>query len=164
MTQPSMQQSFFGIQLLYIALIVIAIAGLGGMATSTKSEWYLALTKPPWQPPPSWFGPAWTTIYLLLIVSANLAYINTSCDERTSVMTLYAVNGLVNLAWSFIFFRWHSELFAGIDILAVWTTVLLMMIRVWPSSPLAGALLIPYLAWVSFASVLNWWIVVFNRA
>jgi tryptophan-rich sensory protein len=139
--------------------VVIAISVLGGLATDTSSAWYTTLRKPSWQPPAWLFGPVWTTIYLLLAISAIIAWNNTSGSGRTAIMLLYGINGLFNLAWSYIFFRGHSPFWAGIDILAVWGTILLLMIRTWPVSPTASLLLLPYLLWVTFASILNWAIV-----
>jgi translocator protein len=153
--------TLFGVQIqilpvLCIAGVVVAIAVLGGLATDVRSGWYVALRKPDWQPPASLFGPVWTTLYLLLIVSASIAWHSTSGTQRTSIMILYALNGALNLAWSFIFFRSRSPLVAGVDIVGVLLSILWIIVRVWPISPWAAGLLIPYLLWVAFATVLNW--------
>jgi tryptophan-rich sensory protein len=139
-----------------MAGIVVGIAILAGIGTDTKSPWYRALKKPEWQPSPKWFAPVWFTIYLLLIVSAVIAWNNTAGDARVRIMLLFAINGVLNLAWSFIFFRARSPLVAGIDIVGLAITILLLMFRLWPISPVAALLLLPYLVWVCFASALNW--------
>jgi benzodiazapine receptor len=150
------------IPVLVIAGVVIAIAVFGGLATDVQSHWYETLRKPSWQPPGYLFGPVWTTLYILLIISASIAWHSTSGQHRTSIMILYALNGALNLAWSFIFFRSRSPLVAGMDIIGVLLSILWIMVRVWPISPLAAGLLIPYLLWVAFATVLNWTIVRMN--
>lgn len=150
------------VPVLVIAGVVVAIAVLGGLATDVQNSWYQELRKPEWQPPGSLFGPVWTTLYLLLIVSAALAWHSTSGQHRTSIMILYALNGVLNLAWSFIFFRSRSPLVAGMDIVGVLLSIIWLIVRVWPISPLAAGLLIPYLLWVAFATVLNWTIVRMN--
>jgi tryptophan-rich sensory protein len=141
---------------------VVAIALLGGLATDTSSAWYLNLRKPSWQPPAWLFGPVWTTIYALLAASAIIVWRKTRGETGKAIMILYAINGAFNLAWSWIFFRGHSAFWGGFDILAVWITIILLMIRAWPVSRAASMLLLPYLLWVTFASVLNWAIVTIN--
>lgn len=145
-----------------IALAVAAIAVLGGLATDTASTWYMELNKPEWQPPSWLFGPVWTTIYVLLAVSAIIAWHNSTGETRTRLMMLYGINGALNLAWSFIFFQGHSPLWAGVDIIALWVTIIMIMNQVRQVSTAASLLLLPYLLWVSFASVLNWTIVAIN--
>lgn len=150
------------VPVLVIAGVVIAISVLGGLATDVQSTWYETLRKPEWQPPGYLFGPVWTTLYILLIISASIAWHSTSGQHRTSIMILYALNGALNLAWSFIFFRSRSPLVAGMDIIGVLLSIIWIIVRVWPISPLAAGLLIPYLLWVAFATVLNWTIVRMN--
>lgn len=159
--------SIFGVELELIPVLIIfgvvtAIAVLGGLATDVQSTWYEMLRKPDWQPPGYLFGPVWTTLYILLIISASMAWHSTSGTHRTSIMILFALNGALNLAWSFIFFRSRSPLVAGMDIIGVLLSVLWLIVRIWPISPVAAALLIPYLLWVAFATVLNWSIVRMN--
>lgn len=145
-----------------IVLAVAAIAVLGGFATDTTSTWYLELNKPAWQPPNWLFGPVWTTIYILLAISAIIAWRNSTGETRARLITLYGINGALNLAWSFIFFQGHSPLGAGIDIILLWITIVMIMDRVRGVSTISFLLLLPYLLWVSFASVLNWAIVMLN--
>ncbi len=147
---------------LLIVLAVVAISLIGGLATDTGSTWYTTLAKPKWQPPAWLFGPVWTMIYLLLALSAILAWHYAPAETRTMVIGLFILNGILNLAWSFIFFRGHSALWAGIEILLLWMTILALIIIAWRFSHVASLLLIPYLIWVAFASVLNWRIVSLN--
>ena len=139
-----------------IVAAVVAIAVFGGLATDTTSLWYLDFAKPAWQPPAWLFGPVWTLLYLLLALSAIIIWHDTSGSTRRGLMTLYAVNGALNLGWSIIFFRGHSPLWGGIEVIALWLTILMLMVRTWPISRPASLMLLPYLLWVGFASVLTW--------
>ena len=141
---------------LYIAGAVAAIAVLASIATDTGSSWYRGLKKPDWQPPANIFGPVWIAIYLMMLVSAVILWHEASGDLRTRLMILFAITGVLNLAWSFIFFKARSPMMAGVDIVALAITILLLMVRLWPVSPIAALLLLPYFLWVCFASVLTW--------
>ena len=141
---------------LYIAGAVVAIAVLASIATDTGSSWYRGLKKPDWQPPANIFGPVWFAIYLMMLVSAVILWHESTGDLRTRLMILFAITGVLNLAWSFIFFKARSPMMAGVDIVALAITILLLMVRLWPVSPIAALLLLPYFLWVCFASVLNW--------
>lgn len=147
---------------LAISAVVVAIAVLGGLATDVTNSWYTELRKPDWQPPGWLFGPVWTALYIMLIISATIAWHDTSGSQRTSIMILYALNGALNLAWSFLFFQQRSPLIAGFDIVGVLLSILWIIVRIWPIAPFAAGLLIPYLLWVAFATILNWSIVRMN--
>lgn len=147
---------------LAISAVVVAIAVLGGLATDVTNSWYTELRKPDWQPPGWLFGPVWTALYIMLIISATIAWHGTSGSQRTSIMILYALNGALNLAWSFLFFQQRSPLIAGFDIVGVLLSILWIIVRIWPIAPFAAGLLIPYLLWVAFATILNWSIVRMN--
>ena len=138
-----------------ISLAVVAISVLGNLATDSQSDWYRSLNKPSWNPPSWIFAPVWTTIYVLLIISASIAWHKTTGSERWSVMRLYVLNGVFNAAWSFCFFQAQSTMLGMLDIILVWVTVILLMLRTWRYSKLASLLLLPYLIWVMFASALN---------
>lgn len=141
---------------------VVTIAVGGGLATDTGSAWYATLARPEWQPPNWLFGPAWTTIYILLAISAITVYRKSTGKSRRTLMALYAMNGILNLAWTWIFFQGHSPVWAGIDIIALWLTIAGLMIGTWRVARSASLLLLPYILWVSFASALNWSIVSLN--
>jgi len=145
-----------------IICVVVAIAVGGGTATDTGSTWYAALVRPTWQPPNWLFAPVWTTVYLLLALSAIIVYGRSTGTTRRRLMALYGLNGVLNLSWTWIFFQGHSPLWAGIDIIALWVTIAGLMIGTRPVSRAASWMLAPYLLWVSFASILNWSIVRLN--
>lgn len=145
-----------------IIISVVAIALLGGIASDVNSPWYQGLQKPTWQPPSYLFGPVWTTLYVLGAISAIIIWKSPASLARRRALTIYAINGALNLAWSWIFFQGHTALWAGVEIGFVWLTILLMIRSAWPISRTAAWLLVPYLLWVSFATVLTWAIVSLN--
>ena len=145
-----------------IAAAVAAIAGIGGLATDTESEWYRSLELPSWQPPGAVFGPVWTLLYALAGTSAFLAWRDVSGSRRLPVLALYAANGILNAAWTAIFFRARRPLLAGFEILALLATIVALIVLVRPFSRSAAAALVPYGLWVAFAATLSWGIVARN--
>jgi tryptophan-rich sensory protein len=149
--------------LLGTLVLVFAVAGLGGWFTSQgMPDWYMSLRKPPWQPPSWLFGPVWTGLYLAMAVAAWLVWKDAGFDGARAALVLWGVQLLLNLAWSGLFFALRQPGWALVEILALWvsilaTTVLFFSVSVW-----AGALMVPYLLWVSFAAVLNGAIVRLN--
>ena len=117
-------------------------------------EWYRSIAKPSWQPPDWLFGPVWTVLYILLAVSAWLVW--RSGDSLTGVaMALYAVNLALNAAWSAVFFGLRRIGWALAEIGTLWVSTLALLLAFWAVSPLAGAMIAPYLAWATFAGILN---------
>lgn len=138
------------------------VAGLGGWLTET-GDWYRSLRKPRWQPPNWLFGPAWTAIFALIVTGGVMAW-NRAPDgsERSFLLLLFAVNGALNIAWSGLFFRLRRPDWAGIEVVGLWISIVALIASMRPYAPEAAWCLAPYLAWVSFASVLNWEIVRLN--
>lgn len=147
--------------LIVAALGWLAVATLGGLLTDI-GPWYRALVKPSWQPPDWLFGPVWTTIFALCSVSAALAWQAADRAARRVVVTLFFVNAVLNVLWSFLFFYLKRPLFAGIEVIALWASILVLIFYVRRISAAAAWLLVPYLVWVSFAAVLNWTVVHLN--
>ena len=114
--------------------------------------WYAALNKPTWNPPPWLFGPAWTLLYTLMAVAAWMVWKRVGFAKP---LKLYFVQLALNAAWTPIFFGAHEMGGALVEILALWIAILMTLRAFWAVSRPAGMLLVPYLAWVSFASVLN---------
>jgi translocator protein len=126
-----------------------------GSAAGSPGAWYAALEKP-WFNPPSWvFGPVWTVLYGMMGVAAWLVW-RARAPGRGAALALFAAHLVLNAAWSWLFFgiRRPDLAFAGIVVL--WTSILALVILFWRIRPAAGALLLPYLAWVSFATLLNY--------
>lgn len=141
---------------LTIAAAVVAIAGFGGLATDVQSEWYRSLEKPTWQPPGAVFGPVWTVLYGLLGLSAFLAWRDAHGPRRGPLLGLYGANGVLNLAWTYIFFQAKRPALAGVEILMLLGTIVAMAALVRPFSRTASWALVPYGAWVAYASTINW--------
>lgn len=137
---------------------------LGSIFTvSSIPTWYATLNKPPFSPPNWLFGPVWTTLYALMGVSFYLIWKQGWKKKKIKTAGTYFLSQLgLNFIWSPIFFGLKSPLFALIVILAMWILIIFTMKKTYPVSKLAVYLLVPYLLWVSFASVLNASIVLLN--
>ncbi len=149
----------------------LGLGGLGAVAT-TKAipEWYANLAKPSWNPPPQVFGPVWTVLYTAMGLAAWLVWRRgteaSPSRERTQVrgaLTVYAAQLALNAIWSPIFFGMKRIDLALAVIIAMFVLIAETMRRFYRARPVAAALLVPYLAWVAFATVLNWSIWRLNR-
>jgi translocator protein len=139
--------------LIVLIVVCFSVAGLGGMATTPNiPNWYAWLTKPSWTPPSWLFGPVWSILYLSMAVAAWLVWRK---GNALVPLVLFAFQLAFNLAWSWLFFGLHSPGTACIDIVLLWAAIAATMIAFWRRSPVAGLLFVPYLAWVSFAAILN---------
>lgn len=128
------------------------------------STWYRTLNKPFFSPPNWIFGPVWTMLYFLMGISLYLVWKKGVKNKKTRTALLYFFIQLAfNFLWSVIFFGLHSPLVAFVTIIFLWITILVSIIKFYPLSKTAAYLLIPYILWVSFASVLNISIVILNR-
>ncbi len=137
-------------------LLCFSVAGLGGYGTSLGlGPWYDSLSKPSWTPPNWLFGPVWTLLYLAMAVSAWLVWRRNGFSGARLPLTLFGVQLALNLLWSVLFFAMRQPGLAALEILLLWVSILATLLTFSRISPLAAALLVPYLAWVSFASALN---------
>jgi tryptophan-rich sensory protein len=118
-------------------------------------EWYRALDKPPWTPPGWVFGPAWTALYLSMGVAAWLVWRERLGPRALVPLALFGAQLVLNGLWSWLFFGLRRPGLALADIGALWLAIAATVVAFWGVRPLAGALLLPYLAWVSFATALN---------
>lgn len=142
--------------LIICVLGTMIIGSISGIANAgTIDTWYANLIKPSFNPPNWIFGPVWTLLYLLMGVGLYLIYTSPSSAARTQALRLFMLQLLLNFAWSFLFFYFKSPLLAFIEIILLWITIILMIRAFLQVYPGAGWLQLPYLAWVSFASVLN---------
>lgn len=144
------------------AAAALAVGILGGTITNL-GPWYAGLIKPPWQPPDVVFPIAWTIIYALTAASGVLAWL-ASRDRvwREWVIGLFALNGFLNLLWSFLFFRLYRPDWAFIEVFALLASILVLIVFLWPRTRLGALLLVPYVGWVCFAAALNWAIIELN--
>ncbi|WP_373491585.1 TspO/MBR family protein [Parasphingorhabdus sp.] len=148
-----------------IAAIVWAVllGAAGGLLTDIGS-WYRDLKKPSWQPPDWLFGPAWTIILGLAAWAAILSWDQANSEsEQATLIAVYATNFLFHLLWSPLFFKYQRPDWALVEVIFLWLSVVAMLYVTWNFDPLAGAMILPYFLWVSFASVLNAKIVQLNR-
>ena len=144
-------------------LWAVILGGVGGLVTEI-GPWYRALKNPVFQPPDWAFGPAWTIILGLAGWSAYMAYTAAMTDaQRTSVIILFAVNFVAHFAWSPLFFKYKRPDLALIEVVFLWISCLLLCVVLRPISVTASWLVAPYLAWVSFAAVLNFALWQLNR-
>ena len=125
------------------------------------------MRKPSWQPSDAWFGPAWTVIYGFTVIAAVRVWERTSDRPQSSaarewIVVLFAANAFVNVLWSLLFFRLHRPDWALLEVGVLWSSILALVIVVGRRDRVSGALLAPYLAWVSFAAFLNLTIVELN--
>jgi benzodiazapine receptor len=141
--------------------LTFGAAALG--ARFLPDEWYRQLKKPTWNPPNTIFAPVWTILYLLMAAAAWLVWRRYGISGAALPLTLFIVQLLLNAAWTWLFFGRHQTRGALVDIAVLWVVILTTLISFWNLEPLAGVLLVPYLAWVSFAACLNWTIWRMNR-
>lgn len=135
--------------------ICFAAAGIGGVASMQAGSFYLSLTRPTWAPPASVFGPTWTVLYTLMAIAAWLVWREGGFRHARRALSLFLVQLALNTVWSWLFFAWRLGAMAFVDVLLLWAMIVATLIAFWRVRPLAGALLIPYLLWVSFASALT---------
>lgn len=139
------------------------VAFLGGMATAPAvSSWYQTINKPVWNPPSWIFGPVWTVLYLLMAISFFLIWKKGVTKKTKKPLTLFLVQLILNLIWSFIFFGIGNFWLAYAELIVLWVFILATIQSFWKISSTAGWLLIPYILWVSFAGVLNLTIALLN--
>ena len=129
-------------------------ASVGAVFVST-GDWYALLVKPPWSPPAWVFGPAWTILYVLMAVAAWLVWRAGGWKVQKVPLGLFLVQWLLNALWTPLFFGLHRADLAFVEIALLWLALLATVVSFWRVRPLAGALLIPYLLWVTFAATLN---------
>jgi len=133
----------------------ILVASVGATMTDI-GPWYQGLAKPSWQPPDWLFGPAWTLIFALAALSAATAWRDAPDQaSREWMVGLFAINGVLNILWSALFFRLRRPDWALVEVAFLWLSVLALILLLRRYSRLAAWLVSPYLAWVTFAAVLN---------
>lgn len=144
------------IGLIVFLALCLGAGGLGAIATTPEIEgWYRTITKPDWNPPDYVFGPVWTTLYVMMAVAAWLVWKPNGFAAAKLPLGLFFAQLALNVAWSWLFFGMHQVGWAAAEILILWLAIAATTFTFFRNSKLAGWLLTPYLAWVTFASVLN---------
>lgn len=140
-----------------------AASAIGGLFTYPAIPgWYQGLEKPSWTPPDAVFGPVWTVLYIFMAVAAWLVWKRGGWTAQRGPLTLWGVQLVLNSLWSILFFGMRNPALGLVEIVILWLAILATLIAFWKVSRLAGGLLIPYLAWVSYASALNYSILRLN--
>ena len=132
-----------------------ASAGIGAIASANAAAFYGRLTQPAWAPPASVFGPVWSTLFVLMAVAAWLVWRRHGFHGAAPALRLFVVQLLANALWSWLFFRWQLGAAAVAEIVVLWLLIVATIVLFWRLHRLAALLLVPYLAWVSFAAALT---------
>lgn len=135
---------------------VIGIGGAVFTGPAVDSSWYADLIKPSFQPPSCLFGPVWTALYALMGIALYLIW------QNKSLVKLFIAQLFFNFLWSVLFFGLKSPFFAFLDILILWILILVLTIKFFKIKKPVGYLFLPYLLWVTFASILNFSIFILN--
>jgi len=147
--------------LIIAILLPVGVGGLGGIATaSSVKTWYPTLKKPSWNPPGWLFGPVWTTLYILMGVASWRVWQKQARPSHRALVWYGFQLGL-NGMWSILFFGLRQPGAAFAEVIVLWAAILATAIKFCQIDRLAGALLVPYQLWVSFATALNgvvWWL------
>ena len=153
------------VKLLVSIILPLSIGAIAGIFTASAiPEWYSTLNQPSFNPPNWIFGPVWTRLYLIMGISFFLIWKLEPGKERNQAIVIFWVQLLLNFGWSFCFFYFNMIGLALIEIVVLWSTIVLMLARFYKLKPLAAYLNIPYLLWVTFATVLNAAYLYLNRS
>jgi benzodiazapine receptor len=147
-----------------IPLVVFLTAFIGGRITSGGMAWYRTIKLPSWTPPGGVIGAVWTVLFILSAASALIVWNTAPHDGRFwAVVTLFLVNACANVFWSYLFFGVHHIYAAIWEAVFLCLTVLGLIWLIWPVSLVAALLLVPYAAWVAFASYLTYSVWLLNK-
>jgi len=150
---------------LIISIVACQCAGLLGSVFTAPSitTWYATLAKPAFTPPNWLFAPAWTTLYLLMGISASIIW-QKGLSNRTirTALAIFLIQLILNVLWSAVFFGLESPLYGLIVIAGLWIAIAFTIFSFFKISKLAGSLLLPYIGWVTFAALLNVYLLILN--
>ena len=149
-----------------VSLVVSFVICFGAAFVGTRflpDEWFKRLNKPSWNPPNWLFAPVWTLLYALMAIAAWRVWEQVGLNAAL-VLALFVIQLVLNAGWTWLFFGLHRLDRAFVDIVVLWVLITATLIGFWQVNPLAGVLLLPYLAWVTFASYLNLTIWQLNRS
>ena len=138
-----------------VGWLAISLAAGGIGSRYLPGAWYASLAKPSWTPPNAVFAPVWTVLYILMGVAAWLVWRRAGFQAAGAALILFLVQLVLNALWSYFFFGLHRPDIALVDIVVLWSAILVVVVLFWREDPRAGAIMLPYLVWVGFASGLN---------
>jgi translocator protein len=142
----------------WIALSLVAGA-IGGIASANAGEFYGTLARPAWAPPAWLFGPVWSLLYVLMGIAAWMVWRERTVEgaaARRWGLTAFLVQLALNALWTWLFFRWRAGAFALVEIVALWSLVVLTAAAFFRVRRMAAWLLVPYLLWLTYAGALTW--------
>ena len=161
----SKKSTGFSVAKLIVAIVVCeAIGGIGSIFTiGAVSTWYASLQKP-WFTPPNWlFGPVWVTLFLLMGISLYLLWTHADKNSiRKKALILFGVQLALNELWTLLFFGLRQYFLGLIDIIVLWVAIGLTIVESYRVRKLAGLVLVPYIAWVTIATLLNYYVWLLN--
>lgn len=134
----------------------LAAGAVGALATAEARDFYAGLVRPPWAPPGWLFGPVWTTLYVMMGVAAWLVWRQAGWSGAAVALSLFVAQLAFNALWSWIFFAWRSGALAFAEILLLAVLIIATMLAFARVRTAAALLLLPYLAWVGYATALTW--------
>ena len=144
------------LKLIVSLLLPLGIGAFAGIFTMDAIPgWYETLNQPSFNPPNRVFGPVWTTLYMLMGISLFLIWKQNISKERNRAILVFSIQLLLNFCWSFLFFHYHQLGLALVEIVLLWLSIVLMILLFYRIKPLAAYFNIPYLLWVTFATILN---------
>jgi tryptophan-rich sensory protein len=147
-----------------VVVICLVVGYVSGMVTRTSiTTWYPTLVKPSFNPPNWIFAPVWTSLYVMMGVAAGFIWnqITTQKAAVTKALQFFTIQLVLNALWSYLFFRLHNLMLATIEVVLLWLMIFETYSQFAKINKTASYLMLPYLAWVSFASVLTasiWWL------
>ena len=145
-----------GIGLLVALAVCLGTGALGALITTPEIDgWYRSVAKPAWTPPDWVFGPVWTTLYVLMAIAVWLVWVRRRPGESIFPIGTFGLQLALNLGWSWLFFGLHRPGWASAEILVLLAAIVETALQFRRSSSAAAWLLVPYMAWVSFAAALN---------
>ncbi|XVJ61055.1 MAG: tryptophan-rich sensory protein [Tepidisphaera sp.] len=154
-TDPSSKRSRGWQAVGLMGWLVFCFAAAGSASFVSTDGWFVELRKPSWNPPSWLFGPVWTLLYAMMSVAAWLVWKRGGWKVQGRALGVFCVQWLFNALWTPLFFGAHLPGWAFLDIVLLWLSLAATVVLFWRVDRLAGALLIPYLAWVTFAAALN---------
>ena len=153
MASQSLRNSAFGLAGWLAASLVAG--GIGAVASASAADFYATLAQPSWAPPATLFGPVWSALFVLIGVAAWLVWRRHGFAGAAVALGLFVVQLVANALWTWLFFKWRLGAASLVEIVVLWLLIAATLVAFWPLHRLAALLLVPYLAWVSFASALT---------
>ena len=153
MTHASLRKQSLGLLGWFAA--TFAAGSVGAIASARAASFYAQLSQPSWAPPAWLFGPVWSVLYVLMALAAWLVWRKHGVSGASTALRLFAIQLVANALWTWLFFTFHLGALSLAEIVLLWLLIAATIIAFWPLQRLAALLLVPYLAWVSFASALT---------